>query len=120
MTSRPWPGSWLGTIRSTAVFAKTARPSSAPLAASGREATSWARMSVALMAFSQAMTKLNKGQTTEVPVKSEFGFHVIRVDDIREAQLPKLDEVKPQISQQLQQQKLAAFQEGLRKNAKVE
>ncbi|HEY8359614.1 MAG TPA: peptidylprolyl isomerase, partial [Ramlibacter sp.] len=38
----------------------------------------------------------------------------------RDAQLPKLDEVRPQIAQQLQQQKLASFQETLRKSAKVE
>jgi peptidyl-prolyl cis-trans isomerase C len=66
------------------------------------------------------MVKLTKGQTTQEPVRSQFGWHVIRVDDIREAQLPKLDDVKPQIAQQLQQQKLAAFQEDLRKKAKVE
>ena len=60
------------------------------------------------------MIKLNKGQTTEAPVKSQFGFHVIRLDDVRDAQLPKLEEVKPQIAQQLQQQKLAKFQEDLR------
>jgi peptidyl-prolyl cis-trans isomerase C len=66
------------------------------------------------------MIKLKKGETTAAPVKSQFGWHVIRVDDIREAQLPKLEEVKPQIAQQLQQQKLAQFQENLRKNAKVE
>jgi peptidyl-prolyl cis-trans isomerase C len=45
---------------------------------------------------------------------------VIRVDDIRDAQLPKLEDVRPQIAQQLQQQKLAQFQENLRKNAKIE
>jgi peptidyl-prolyl cis-trans isomerase C len=45
---------------------------------------------------------------------------VIRVDDIRDAQLPKLEEVKPQIKQQLEQQKLAKFQEELRASAKVE
>jgi peptidyl-prolyl cis-trans isomerase C len=56
---------------------------------------------------------------TDVPVKSQFGFHVIRVDDIREAQLPKLEEVKPQITQQLTQTKLGKFQEDLRAKAKV-
>ena len=66
------------------------------------------------------MLKLSKGQMTETPVKSQFGYHVIRVDDIRSAQLPSFAEVKPQISQQMQQQKLAAFQEELRKKAKVE
>lgn len=80
----------------------------------------WASASSYVPEFSQAMVKLNKGQVTEAPVKSQFGWHVIRVDDIRDAQLPKLEEVKPQIAQQLQQQKLAAYQESLRKSAKVE
>ena len=53
-------------------------------------------------------------------MKSQFGWHVIRLDDMRQAQLPKLDEVKPQVAQQLQQQKLAKFQEELRAKAKVE
>jgi peptidyl-prolyl cis-trans isomerase C len=80
----------------------------------------WANAASYVPEFAQAMIKLNKGETTKTPVKSQFGFHVIRVDDIREAQLPKLDEVKPQIQQQLQQQKLAKFQQDLRASAKVE
>ena len=70
--------------------------------------------------FSAALLKLNKGQTTDTPVKTQFGYHSIRVDDVRTAQLPSFDEVKPQISQQLTQQKLAAFQDELRKKAKIE
>ena len=66
------------------------------------------------------MVKLDKGQMADEPVKSQFGFHIIRVDDVREAQLPKLDEVKPQIAQQLQQQKMGKFQEDLRAKAKVQ
>jgi len=80
----------------------------------------WANAASYVPEFAQAMVKLNKGETSKAPVKSQFGFHVIRVDDIREAQLPKLDEVKPQIQQQLQQQKLAKFQQDLRSSAKVE
>jgi len=80
----------------------------------------WANAASYVPEFSGAMIKLNKGQTTEAPVKSQFGFHVIRLDDVREAQLPKLEEVKPQIAQQLQQQKLAKFQEDLRAKAKIE
>ena len=57
---------------------------------------------------------------TDTPVKSQFGFHIIRLDDVREAKLPTMDEVKPQIKQQLEQQKMAKFQEELRKSAKVE
>lgn len=80
----------------------------------------WANPSSYVPEFSEALGKLTKGQTTETPVKTQFGYHVIRVDDIRTAQLPSYEEVKPQIAQQMQQQKLAAFQDGLRKKAKVE
>jgi peptidyl-prolyl cis-trans isomerase C len=80
----------------------------------------WANASSYVPEFSSALVKLKKGQTTEAPVKSQFGWHVIRLDDVRQAQLPKLEEVKPQIAQQLQQQKLAKFQEDLRGKAKIE
>lgn len=80
----------------------------------------WATAASYVPEFAEAMVKLKKGETTQAPVKSQFGWHVIRVDDIRDAQLPKLEEVRPQIAQQLQQQKLAQFQENLRKSAKVE
>jgi peptidyl-prolyl cis-trans isomerase C len=80
----------------------------------------WATAASYVPEFAEAMVKLKKGELTQAPVKSQFGWHVIRVDDIREAQLPKLEEVRPQIAQQLQQQKLQQFQENLRKSAKVE
>ena len=80
----------------------------------------WANASSYVAEFSQAMVKLEKGQLTEVPVKTQFGWHVIRLDDVREAKLPPFEQVKPQIAQQLQQQKLAQFQDELRAKAKVE
>jgi peptidyl-prolyl cis-trans isomerase C len=80
----------------------------------------WAAAGSYVKEFSDAMVALDKGKTTETPVKSQFGFHVIRLDDVREAQLPKFDEVKPQILQQLQQQKLTQFQQDLRAKAKIE
>jgi peptidyl-prolyl cis-trans isomerase C len=80
----------------------------------------WANAGSYVPEFSAALVKLKKGQTTDTPVKTQFGYHVIRLDDVRDAQLPKLEEVKPQIVQQLQQQKLAKFQEDLRGKAKIE
>ena len=80
----------------------------------------WANPGSYVKEFTEALIKLNKGQTTDAPVQSQFGWHVIRLDDVRQAQLPKLDDVKPQIAQQLQQQRLAKFQEDLRAKAKVE
>ena len=80
----------------------------------------WAPAGNYVAEFSEAMVKLKKGETTQTPVKSQFGYHIIRLDDVRDAQLPKFEDVKPQITQQLQQQKLATFQQDLRGKAKVE
>ncbi|CAM8655861.1 SurA Parvulin-like peptidyl-prolyl isomerase [Comamonadaceae bacterium] len=80
----------------------------------------WANASSYVKEFSDALTALSKGKTTDAPVKTQFGYHIIRLEDVREAQLPKYDDVKPQIAQQLQQQKIAKFQEDLRAKAKVE
>jgi len=80
----------------------------------------WANAASYVPEFSGALIKLNKGQTTDAPVKSQFGYHIIRLDDVREAQLPPFEQVKPQIAQQLQQAKLTKFQEDLRAKAKVE
>ena len=80
----------------------------------------WANPSNYVAEFAQALLKLNKGQMTDVPVKTQFGFHIIRVDDVRNAQLPAFAELKPQIAQQMEQQRLGAYQQGLRDKAKIE
>jgi peptidyl-prolyl cis-trans isomerase C len=79
----------------------------------------WAAPGNYVKEFSDAMVALNKGQVS-APVQSQFGFHIIRLDDVREAQLPSLADVKPQIVQQMTQQRMAAFQQELRAKAKVE
>jgi len=80
----------------------------------------WAPAGNYVAEFAQALAGLTKGKMTETPVKSQFGYHIIRLDDVRDAQLPKLEDVKAQIAQQLQQQKLAKYQADLREKAKVE
>jgi len=80
----------------------------------------WAPANNYVAEFATALTALSKGQLTDTPVKSQFGYHVIRLDDVRDAQLPKLEDVKPQVAQQLKQQKLVKYQEALRAKAKIE
>jgi len=80
----------------------------------------WAASDSYVPEFSQAMIKLNKGQTTDAPVKTQFGWHIIRLDDVRTPQLPAFDQVKPQLQQQMVQQKLGKYQEELRAKAKIE
>ena len=80
----------------------------------------WAPASNYVGEFGAALLSLEKGKTTETPVKTQFGYHIIRLDDVRDAQLPKFEDVKPQITEQLTQQKLAKYQEDLRAKAKIE
>jgi peptidyl-prolyl cis-trans isomerase C len=80
----------------------------------------WATPSSFPPEFAAGFTSLQKGQVTEKPVKTQVGYHVIKLDDTRAAKLPTLDEVKPQISDSLSQQKLAAYQEEMVKKAKVQ
>jgi len=70
--------------------------------------------------FGKAMAALKKGQMTETPVKSQFGFHIIRLDDTREAQFPPFDEVKDQLKQRMSEMKLQKYQDDLRKAAKTD
>lgn len=79
----------------------------------------WASPANYVPEFTEAMVKLQKGGLSDAPVKSQFGWHVIRVDDLRDAQLPSLEDIKPQIAEQLEQQKMMQFQEALRAKAKV-
>ena len=70
--------------------------------------------------FGQALAALKKGETTAAPVRSQFGYHIIKLEDTREAQFPPFEEVKPQVQQRLSQQKLQQYQEDLRKKAKTD
>jgi peptidyl-prolyl cis-trans isomerase C len=70
--------------------------------------------------FSQAMVALKKGEVTPAPVKSQFGWHIIRLEDTREAQFPSFDEVKGQLVQRMQQQRVAALRDELRAKAKTD
>ena len=70
--------------------------------------------------FADAMVKLEKGKMTEAPVRTRFGFHVIRLDDVRAVTIPPLADVKPRIQQRLAQLKVEQLVRDLRAKAKVE
>lgn len=70
--------------------------------------------------FADAMVALKKGQYTDKPVQSQFGWHVIKLEDSRDLKAPPMEEVKPQISQRLQQQIVEKLITDLRAKAKVE
>lgn len=70
--------------------------------------------------FADAVAGLEKGQLTQEPVQSEFGWHVIQLEDLRNPQVPEFEQVKPQIEMLAQRKKLQAYLEELRKTAKIQ
>jgi peptidyl-prolyl cis-trans isomerase C len=71
--------------------------------------------------FADALVKLKKGETTAAPVRSQFGWHIIRLDDVRDSPPPPpFEQVKQQIEPAVRAKKLEAYTEGLVKAAKIE
>ena len=70
--------------------------------------------------FANALLNLKKGEYTKVPVQSQFGWHVIKLDDTRELKVPPFEEVKAQLQQRLQQQSIKKAIDELRAKAKIE
>jgi peptidyl-prolyl cis-trans isomerase C len=70
--------------------------------------------------FSDAVTSLKKGELTEEPVQTQFGWHVIKMVDSRATQVPSFDKVKSGLERTLQQRKLEKMMLGLKEKAKIE
>ena len=70
--------------------------------------------------FADAISSMQKGQTTQAPVKTDFGYHVIRLDDIRPLQVPPFNEMREQFKQRAQQQAIQKLVADLRSKAKIE
>lgn len=80
----------------------------------------WAVPSNFVPPFANALLNLKKGERSKEPVQTQFGWHVLMVDDIRDLKAPPLDEIKPQLYQRLQQQSIKKAIDDLRAKAKVE
>lgn len=70
--------------------------------------------------FADALSKLEKGKYTTQPVQSQFGWHVILLEDVRQVQFPGYDQVKPQIQNAMQEQEIQKVFAELRAKAKIE
>jgi len=70
--------------------------------------------------FADALIKLEKGKYTDAPVQTQFGWHVIQLDDVRSMQFPAFDAVKPQILSRMQEQEVQKFVTELRAKAKIQ
>ena len=70
--------------------------------------------------FADAIMAMKKSQLTTAPVKTDFGYHVIRLDDVRPLKVPGFDELKEQFRQRAQQQHIQKLVMDLRSKAKIE
>jgi peptidyl-prolyl cis-trans isomerase C len=80
----------------------------------------WSARNAFVKEFSDALAGLKKGEVTKAPVKTQFGYHVIRLDDVRQQEFPALDAVRGEIVQQLQQQRVRDAITESRAGAKIE
>ena len=80
----------------------------------------WFSLKSMVKPFSDAVAALKKGETTQQPVETQYGWHVIRLEDTRTPTIPAFDDVKQQVEQMTQRKKIEAYLEELRKNAKIQ
>lgn len=107
-------------LNKDADFAELAKKHSKDTSAEHGGDLGWFTAEVMVQPFSETVTKLEKDEFTKQPVQTQFGWHVIKLEDIRDATPPSIDELRPQIVQRLQSQMINDYLEKLREQAKVE
>ena len=101
-------------------FAELAKTKSSDSSAAQGGDLGWFTPSMMVPPFAEAVAKMEKGKYTEQPVQTPFGWHVILLEDIRDATPPSLEELKPQIAQMLQSKMVNDYLEKLKSGAKIE
>ena len=102
-------------------FAKIAKAQSKdPGSAAKGGDLGWFSAQTMVKPFADALAKLEKGATTTEPVQTEYGFHVIRLEDVRAPSAPGFEDVKEQVKMFAQRKKLQAYLDDLRKTAKIQ
>jgi peptidyl-prolyl cis-trans isomerase C len=107
-------------LQAGAKFEELAKQSKDPGSAANGGDLDWNPAATFVKPFADAMVKLEKGKVTEAPVQTQFGWHVIRLDDVRDVKPPPLEQVKPQIAQDLERRRIQELQKDLRAKAKVQ
>ncbi len=102
--------------------AKSKDPGSAPTGGD----LGWVSEKSLVPEFSKAMVQLKKGQITDKPVKTQFGWHIIKMDDVRDVKAPPMEEIKDQLKQMIasdqnwQKAKFTEMMQKLRAKAKIQ
>lgn len=100
-------------------FAKIAKEKSTGPSGSNGGSLGWFKAQTMVPAFANAVKEMEKGAVSKEPVKTQFGYHVIKLEDSRDAKLPTLESLKPQLQRVISQKKMLAYMEDLKKGADV-
>jgi peptidyl-prolyl cis-trans isomerase C len=106
-------------LKKGAKFEELAKQSKDPGSKENGGDLGWAAAGSYVQPFAEALTKLSKGKTTDTPVKTEFGWHVIQLEDSRALEAPPFESIKPQLAQRANQQLVEKMINDLRAKAKV-
>ena len=79
----------------------------------------WFNQTTMVPAFFDAVTKMKKGEISPEPVKTQFGYHVIQLEDVRPFKFPAYDEMKDRIRAVMQQERLKQLLSQLKSKAKI-
>ncbi len=106
-------------IADGADFAKVAKEKSTGPSGSNGGSLGWFKAQTMVPAFANAVKEMAKGEVSKEPVKTQFGYHVIKLEDSRDAKLPTLESLKPQLTRVISQKKMLAYMEDLKKGADI-
>ena len=106
-------------LNKQSIFSELARiHSTGPSGKNGGE-LGWFAPGQMVKEFENATFALKKGETTQEPVETKFGFHIIKLNDIRDAKPKKLDEIRDNIIDQITKNSLANLEKKIRKNHEI-
>ena len=109
----------IANLKKGAKFEELAKQSIDPGSKENGGDLGWASAANFVKPFSEALVALNKGKYTEAPVKTDFGYHVILLEDSRPMNPPSFDELKPRLLQQAQNEQVNKMVDALRAKAKI-
>ncbi|MDA8225129.1 MAG: peptidylprolyl isomerase [Betaproteobacteria bacterium] len=107
-------------LNKKAKFSELAKKDSKDASASNGGQLGWIAPANLVKEFADAMVQLKKGEYTREPVHTKYGWHIIKVDDIRDLKFPAYDQVKNQLRTDLEQQEIRKLISDLRASAKIE
>ncbi len=119
VATEPFAQSIIEKLRKGADFTELARKESMDAKDNGGE-LGWFTPARMVPEFSAAVAGLKKGEITQKPVQTQYGWHVIQLEDTREVSAPDFEQVKERLGQLLQQKKMQAYIDEIKKPVKIE